>query len=197
MTDSLKIVGISGSLRKGSLNTKLLHVAEGMLPASMTMEIYPLNDLPMYNGDLETDHFPEAVERFRQKIYAADGVLMACPEYNYSVTGALKNAIDWASRKPLPNRTGKTPLEGKPVAIVGIGARFGTVRAQLHLRQIAVNTKMLVVPGPEVVISSIPNKPFTDQGELADPNSKMFLGQLLEAFEEWIYRFKAEPETVR
>ncbi len=182
---SLKILGISGSLRKASLNTQLLRASASLMPEGMELEIYDLSPLPMYNGDLEKERFPDAVEAFRNAIDRADALLITSPEYNYSVTGALKNAIDWASRSPLPERKGPSPLSNKPAAIMGVAGRIGTARSQLHLRQIAAHTNMLVVQKPEVYITNFPNKAFTEEGELADPNSVKFVTELLVALKEW------------
>jgi chromate reductase len=183
--ETLKILGISGSLRKASLNTQLLRASQKLLPEGMELEIFDLSPLPMYNSDLEKEYFPEAVEKFRNAIYATDALLITAPEYNYSITGALKNAIDWASRKPLPDRQGPSPLDQKPAAIMGVAGRMGTSRSQLHLRQIASHVNMLVVQKPEVFVTNFPNKAFTDTGDLADPNSVKFVTELLVALEAW------------
>lgn len=184
-SETLKILGISGSLRQASLNTQLLRASQKLLPDGMTLEIYDLSPLPMYNSDLEKEQFPDAVQAFHDAIYAADALLITAPEYNYSITGALKNAIDWASRKPLPDRTKPSPLDQKPAAIMGVAGRMGTSRSQLHLRQIASHVNMLVVQKPEVFVTNFPNKAFTDTGDLADPNSVKFVTELLVALKAW------------
>jgi len=126
MNDSLHIVGFSGSLRKGSYNRKLLEIAEDLLPAGVTYEIVELNDLPLYNEDVEKEGFPPAVRAFRDALQNADSIVITSPEYNSSVTGALKNALDWASR----GENGQPgPLARKPVAIMGAGGRGGTDRS--------------------------------------------------------------------
>lgn len=183
--ETLKILGISGSLRNASLNTQLLRASQKLLPEGMELEIYDLSPLPMYNSDLEKDGFPEAVAEFRNAIYAADALLITAPEYNYSITGALKNAIDWGSRKPLPDRQRPSPLNEKPTAIMGVAGRMGTSRSQLHLRQIASHVNMFVVQKPEVFVTNFPNKAFTEAGDLADPNSVKFVTELLVALKEW------------
>ncbi len=142
------ILGISGSLRRDSHNTKLLGVAADEAPQSVSIEIADISDLPLYNGDLETDddaRYPEPVLRFRRQISAADGLLFATPEYNWSVSGVLKNAIDWASRP-------ETPLHNKPAAIISGGGRFGGLRGQEHLRDILRHFEMRVVDAPDVVV---------------------------------------------
>jgi chromate reductase len=124
----LLVLGISGSLRKALYKTALLHAALDLMPPGMTLEVFDLSPLPMFNQDFEKP-FPEAVIAFRDKIAQADALQIATPEYNSSITGALKNALDWASRSPQP------PLQGKPAAIMGASTgNFGTLRAQLHLR---------------------------------------------------------------
>jgi len=126
----IQVLGISGSLRRDSYNTALLRAAAELMPPEMTLEIFDLSHLPMFNQDSEKP-FPDAVVELRTKLAQADALLIATPEYNGSISGALKNAIDWASRSP------KQPLNGKPTAIIGISTgNFGTLRAQLHLRQI-------------------------------------------------------------
>lgn len=182
----VKVLGISGSLRRGSFNTQLLRVAQGMLPEGMSLDLYDLGALPLYNQDLVVnDAFPDVVQHFQNAVRAADALLIASPEYNYSVTGVLKNAIDWASRPPQ-----NSALNGKPLGIVGVGGRFGTVRSQLHLRQIAVFTNMLPLQKPEVLISNFPNKAFDDQGNLIDEMSKKLLGELLTALRDWTLQLK-------
>lgn len=181
MASVIKVLGISGSLRKGSYNTRLLEIAKEHLPDGMTLEIAGIGDLPLYNDDLIVNgEFPAVVEAFKAKIRAADALLMAVPEYNYSVSGVLKNAIDWASRPPAT-----TPLNRKPLAMMGVGGRFGTTRAQLHLRQIAVFTNMLPLNKPEVLISNFPNRAFDDNGNLVDEMSVKFLSELLVALKDW------------
>jgi chromate reductase len=147
-TATINILGISGSLRRDSHNTKLLGVAADEAPPGLTIERADLSDLPLYNWDLEHDEeprYPDAVMQFRSQIEAADGLLFATPEYNWSVSGVLKNAIDWASRP-------ETPLRNKPAAIVSGGGRFGGLRSQEHLRDILRHFQMKVVDAPDVMI---------------------------------------------
>lgn len=190
MTTPVHVLGISGSLRKASLNTRLLHIAGGMLPPNMTLQIYDLNPLPMYNPDLEINGFPLAVEDFRARIDAADALLIATPEYNWSITGALKNAIDWASRAHrVPG--GVSPLYGKPLAIIGAGGLAGSSRAQLHMRQIAAHANMHALNKPEVVISYAGQK-FDADGNLTDANALKFLGELMVALDKWTRTLRGE-----
>ncbi len=180
-TQSLHVLGISGSLRKGSYNTFLLRAAAELLPPGETLETFDLAPLPIFNADYEKP-FPEPAVIFRERLAQADALLIACPEYNSSITGALKNAIDWASRSP------QSPLIGKPVAIVGASTgNFGTVRAQLHLRQILTHVGALTVPKPEVLIARA-EKVFDADGNLVDEAARGFLRDLLIALADWTRR---------
>ncbi|NNC75163.1 MAG: NAD(P)H-dependent oxidoreductase [Acidimicrobiia bacterium] len=144
----MKILGISGSLRSDSFNTAALRVAADVAPDGVTVEVHPLNDIPLYNFDVEEEvGFPEPVAVLRQAMADADGLLIASPEYNYSMTGALKNAIDWASRGG-----SDSPLKFIPTAMLGVGGRFGTLRAQLHLREVMLHAQARVVDDIQVYI---------------------------------------------
>ena len=121
------ILGISGSLRKGSFNTGLLRAAQELAPEGMEIAIFDLKDIPLYNGDVEAEGDPESVTALKEAIRNSDGVLFASPEYNHGITGVLKNAIDWASRD-----RDEGSLNGKPAAIVGAGGVSATARAQAH-----------------------------------------------------------------
>ena len=174
----LNILGISGSLRKGSYNTSLLRAAAELLPPGTVLDTFDLSFLPIFNPDNEKP-FPAAVEEFRVRVAEADALLIACPEYNSSLTGALKNAIDWASRSP------QSPLNRKPVAIMGASpGNFGTVRAQLHLRQVLTHVGALTVPKPEVLIARA-DKAFDAEGRLMDEAARGFLRDLLTALADW------------
>jgi chromate reductase, NAD(P)H dehydrogenase (quinone) len=172
------VLGISGSLRKASYNTALLRAAVELLPADMTLEVFDLSPLPIFNQDFEKP-FPEAVAVFRSKVAEADALLIATPEYNSSLSGALKNALDWGSRSPQP------PLIGKPVAMMGASTgNFGTVRAQLHLRQVLTHIGALSLGKPEVLVARA-EQAFDAQGKLVDEMARKFLGELLVALVEW------------
>lgn len=154
------ILGIPGSLRRDSLNRALLRAAADALPEGTHLQVADLSDLPLYNWDLEQESgFPATVQRLREQVAAADGLLIATPEYNNSMPGALKNAIDWLSRRPDP------PLDGKPAAIMGAAGRLGSIRAQMHLRTVLMHNDLKVVQQPEVLVSG--GSHFTD-GELSD-----------------------------
>lgn len=143
----MKILGISGSLRAGSYNTALLRAARELTPDGMEIEIFDLSSIPMYNDDVRLAGYPAEVAKFRDAIRAADGLLIASPEYNRSVSGVLKNAIDWASRPP------DQPFAGKPLAIMGVSnGALGAAFANYHLRQIFVYMNARMLNGPEVMI---------------------------------------------
>jgi chromate reductase len=142
----MKVVGISGSLRRDSHNTSLLRAAGELLPSGAELELVGIGDLPLYDEDIDTDRVPEAVRRFRDAIASADAVVVSTPEYNASIPGPLKNAIDWASR---PFET--NPFRGKPVLVIGASTGlFGAVWAQAEIR------KVLDHIGAEVIDSELP-----------------------------------------
>lgn len=184
MADQVKILGVSGSLRKGSYNTAALRAAVQLAPEGMTFEIADISEIPLYNDDVFKVAIPEPAKRFRDQIAAADGILFVSPEYNYSVPGHLKNAIDWASRPP------DMPFSGKPAAIMGAsGGMLGTARMQYHLRQISVFLNLFVMNRPEVMIGKAPEK-FDAEGNLTDEMTKKVMTDFLKAFHEWTLRFK-------
>jgi len=143
----MKVLGISGSLRERSYNTALLRAARELAPPNMEIGIFDLASIPIYNDDVRLTGYPPEVARFREAIRAADALLIASPEYNRSVPGMLKNAIDWASRPP------EQPFAGKPIAIMGVSnGALGAAFANHHLRQIFVYMDARMVNGPEVMI---------------------------------------------
>jgi len=170
---SIRILGIAGSLRKASFNRLALKAAHGLVPAGATLDIVDLPDLPGFNQDSEKTP-PAAVTELKAKIRAADAILLVTPEYNYSVPGVLKNAIDWCARP-----YGDSAWKGKPVAIIGASTGvLGTARAQYHLRQTLVFLDMPAVNQPEVMISGAASK-FDAGGNLTDETAKKLIGQLL------------------
>jgi chromate reductase len=179
MTDTLNILGISGSLRRASFNTALLNEAVRQAPAGMAIEVASIRDIPLYDGDVEDKGFPPGVVAFRDKLRKADALLIACPEYNFSIPGVLKNVFDWLSRPP-----DQTVTSGKPVAIMGAGGRLGGARAQYHLRQVCACLSMLPVPRPEVFVLNAWEKVGAD-GRIADPAIQKQLNDLLVALAEW------------
>lgn len=178
----IKVLGISGSLRKGSYNTMALRAAQGMVPEGMTLETAEIGDLPLYNDDIRAAGYPPVVQAFRQKLAAADALLFVTPEYNYSVPGVLKNAIDWGSRPP------DQPFDGKPVAMMGASqGQLGTARAQYHLRMMCVFLDMRPLNRPEVFIGEAQKK-FDAQGKLTDAATGEWIGKLLVALRDWTIR---------
>lgn len=180
MASSIHVVGFAGSLRKRSYNRALLHAALELLPEGMELEIVELNDLPLFSEDREHPP-PEAVRVFCQRIRQADALLIATPEYNYSVSGVLKNAIDWASRPP-----GHGAMQGKPTAIMGCSpSRFGTVRAQLALRQTLLYLDMPTVRHPEVMVTNAAER-FDAEGQLSDERTRKQVTEVLVALKELV-----------
>jgi len=179
----MKILGISGSLRRGSFNTAALHAAAELLPAGHEFSLAEIGDLPLLNTDLEQDgRFPAPVERLRAEILAADALLIATPEYNASIPAPLKNAIDWASRPA-------NVLAGKPAALLGVSpGALGTARAQYPLRQTLGVLSVQLLGQPEVFIGSATPK-FTD-GQLTDTPTREFLAKMLAAFTAFAARVK-------
>jgi chromate reductase, NAD(P)H dehydrogenase (quinone) len=182
----IKVLGICGSLRKGSFNRMALRVAQELAPAGMKVDIAEISAFPLYNEDVRAQGFPPPVQTFRDQIAAADALLFVTAEYNYSMSGVLKNAIDWASRPP------NQPFDGKPVAMMGASAGvLGTARAQYHLRQTCVFLNMLPVNKPEVMIPQAQNR-FDAEGRLTDETSKGLIKQLMESLQAWTLRLKAK-----
>lgn len=171
-------IAISGSLRKGSYNTMALKTTQKLAPPNITIEHEDISDIPFYNADVHTEKFPDNVERLVSKIKEADGVLIVSPEYNYSIPGVLKNAIDMLSRHS------DKPFDNKAVAIMGasIGPQ-GTSRMQYHLRQVMVFLNAYAVNRPEVMIATAQNK-FDPEGNLTDETAKKLIPQLLTALAE-------------
>jgi chromate reductase, NAD(P)H dehydrogenase (quinone) len=180
MTLPIRVVGFAGSLRKQSYNRALLRTALEVLPEGMELEIVELDELPLFSEDREHPP-PEAVRIFCQAIRQADALLIATPEYNYSFSGVLKNAIDWASRPP-----GQGAMQGKPTAIMGCSpGRFGTVRAQLALRQTLLYLNMPAVMHPEVMVTNAAER-FDDEGQLSDERTRKQVTELLGALKELV-----------
>jgi chromate reductase len=183
----VKVLGFAGSLRKDSYNKAALRAAQELLPPGMTLETCDLAPIPLFNEDVERDEFPAAVVEFKERIAAADALLIATPEYNYSIPGVLKNALDWASRPP-----GQSSLSGKPLAIMGASSGyFGTARAQYHLRQICVVLNMHPVNSPEIFISGAASK-FDETGKLTDGMFRDGISKLLKALQEWTIRLRGD-----
>ncbi len=175
----IKILGISGSGRKGSYNTALLNAAKELAPPSLLLETFDVSHLPLYNSDLE-DKMPLEVEEFKRKIREADAILFATPEHNYTITAVMKNAIEWGNRPSNDNS-----WENKPAAIMSAssGPRGG-VRAQLHLRQILVDLNMHALNRPLLLVANEEDK-FDLNLKLTDPQIRETIRNMLVRLEEW------------
>lgn len=193
MSDTFKILGIPGSLRKASFNRGLLEAAQEMAPIGTEIEIVGLDDIPLYNGDVEVAGVPEPVQQLAEKIRVADAILIACPEYNYSIPGVLKNAIDWTSRGSVKN-----PWRQKPVGMIGAsGGQFGTVRAQAHLRQVLGSMiEAYVMVKPEYYVNNATQK-FDSAGNLEDDDARTRLEAFVEALVSWSHRVRADEPALR
>jgi chromate reductase len=186
MSDVLTALGISGSLRKKSTNTGLLRCAREVAPADLKIEIADIAQVPLYNADIAAAGKPPAVEDIVAAIAAADALVLACPEYNYSIAPALKNVIDWASREP-----GNAALDGKAVAILGAGGRMGSSRAQYHLRQSCVFVNLHPLNKPEVFAHSSGGG-FNEGGDVVDPKIWQLVTDQMQAFVKWVRRIRPE-----
>lgn len=181
----MHILGISGSLRQGSLNTAALRSCAALLPDGVTLSLADLAAVPLYNEDLRVQGLPPSVQQLREQIKAADAIVIATPEYNYSFPGVLKNAIDWASRPP------EQPFDGKPIALIGATpGGLGTSRAQYQLRQVFIYLNGHVLNRPEVMISAAPSK-FDADGKLVDETTTENLRKLLTALCDVAYQRKS------
>jgi len=184
MSAKISILGFAGSLRKGSYNKSLLRAAQEMVPEDATLEVFDLEGIPPFNQDLE-NRPPEKVKEFKAKIKAADAILIATPEYNYSIPGVLKNAIDNASRP-----YGDNAFNGKPAAIMGASIGIlGTARAQYHLRQSMVFLNMYPLNQPEVMVPLAQEK-MDQNGRLTDQKTREKVKELLEALVSWTKKLK-------
>jgi chromate reductase, NAD(P)H dehydrogenase (quinone) len=182
MNDPIRILGIAGSLRRESYNRAALRAAAGLVPEGATLDEFELDGIPGFNQDEERNP-PEKVVDLKRRVREADAVLFVTPEYNYSVPGVLKNAIDWASRP-----YGDSAWNGKPVAIMGASVgNVGTARAQYHLRQIFVFLNMHAINQPEVMIGNASER-FDAEGNLTDETSRKLVGQLLANLVDWTRR---------
>jgi len=188
-SSTVRILGIAGSLRKGSFNRAALRAAQTLVPADATLDIFDLEGIPPFNEDDEKT-LPPRVAELKAGIRAADAVLIVTPEYNYSIPGVLKNAIDWASRPPQDS-----PLRHKPIALMGASpGGFGTVRSQLALRQVFVFTKSPVLLEPEVHVSAAGDK-FDAEGNLTDATTRQSVRALVTALVDWVQLSRAEPRV--
>jgi chromate reductase len=182
MSKPIRILGIAGSVRRESHNRAALRAATQLVPEAATIDIFELDDIPGFNQDEERNP-PAKVVELKRRIRAADAILIVTPEYNYSVPGVLKNAIDWASRP-----YGDSAWSGKPAAIMGASVgTIGTARAQYHLRQMMVFMNMFPINQPEVMIGNASER-FDAKGNLTDDTTKDFIRQLLQNLVSWTRR---------
>lgn len=182
MGNIVNILGIAGSLRRNSYNRSALRAAQNLAPDGVNLTTFELDGIPGFNEDNEKSP-PEIVVELKKQIRAADAILFVTPEYNYSVSGVLKNAIDWASRP-----YGDSAWVGKSAAIMGASVgSLGTARAQYHLRQICVTLNVHVLNQPEVMIANASQR-FDAQGNLTDESTKKHIRGLVEALAEWTQR---------
>ncbi len=183
-----KILAFAGCLRKGSYNKALIRAAVEVAPQNVAIEVFDLEGIPPFNQDLENSLPPRVIE-FKQKIRGAEALLIATPEYNYSIPGVLKNALDWASRPYQDNA-----LRGKTVAIMSASTgKFGGARAQYHLRQSFVMPNMYVVNQPEVMLPSAADN-VDANGKLTNEQTRALIKQLIEALVAWTNQLKCRPQ---
>jgi chromate reductase, NAD(P)H dehydrogenase (quinone) len=183
--NKIKVLGFAGSLRQGSYNKALVRSAAELIPGDMQLEIFDLEGIPPFNQDIE-QNMPYEVREFKTKIREADAILIATPEYNFSMPGVLKNAIDWASRP-----YGDNPFDGKPVAIMSASpGMLGGANAQFHLRQTCVFLNMYPINKPLVIVTFAQDK-FDANGKLVDDNTEKFLRQLLDNLVNWTRKLSA------
>jgi len=185
MNESVHLIGMSGSLRKDSFNTRLLFAVQELLPENVTMGVVSIADQPLYNADLDlptANQRPPIVQQFREVLATADGFVFVSPEYNYSIPGGLKNAIDWASRGE------DSPLLNKPVAVMGATpGMWGTVRMQTAFLPVFTFLNMKPVLKPEVLVAQA-SKKFDAKGKLTDDKAKDLISQKLEALKVLILK---------
>ena len=189
MNKPITILGIAGSLRRESYNRGALRAATKLFPKGATLDVFELDGIPGFNQDQEQNP-PAKVVELKKRVREADAILFVTPEYNYSVPGVFKNAIDWASRP-----YGDNAWNGKPAAIMGasIGG-IATARAQYHLRQIMVFLNMFPINQPEVMIGNAADR-FDAEGNLTDETTKDYIRRLLQALVEWTVRIQTrQPE---
>ncbi|MEI5907906.1 NADPH-dependent FMN reductase [Bacillus spongiae] len=179
-TQKINVLGFAGSLRKDSYNHALLREAAKLAPDNLDIIDFDLSDIPMFNEDLEKQGDPSIVTEFKEAIRQSDALFIVTPEYNGSIPGVLKNAIDWASRG------GKeAPLLKKPIAIMGgTPGRAGTAQAQAQLRQVLTSTRSLVMIEPQVLISGVHGL-FDEQGQLTDERTSQYIRRLLDSLADW------------
>ena len=188
----LRVLAISGSLRKSSFNSGLLRAAQDIAPDGMEITIFDIRDLPFYDGDIEAQGDPAPVTALKSAVRDADAVVFATPEYNWGTSGALKNAIDWASRD-----REEGSLMGKPATIIGAGGRAGTARAQMQLLETLAETGSVVMVKPGVLVQAFGPMKFNSEGNLTDEETKELLRRHLDDFAKWTVKLVRPHEFVR
>ena len=189
---NLRVLGISGSLRKASFNSGLLRAAREVAHEEMEITIFDIKELPFYDGDVEALGDPPSVTALKSAIRDADAVIFATPEYNWGTSGALKNAIDWASRD-----REEGSLMGKPATIIGAGGRAGTARAQMQLQETLAETGSVVMVKPGVLVQAFSPMRFDSEGNLIDDETRELLRSHLEAFAIWTLQLVRPREIVQ
>lgn len=183
----LTFAGFAGSLRKGSYNRMLLRALKQVAPPDVVINILDISGIPLYNQDLDIEDPPKAIRILRDAIRAADALVIVSPEHNYSVSGVTKTVIEWASRPPE-----NSALEGKPCAVMGGSTSgFGSVRAQLAVRQMSPESGMMLLQDPEIRVSRIHTK-FDEKGQLLDEDLRRDLAEFLQALAAWTRKLQAQ-----
>jgi chromate reductase, NAD(P)H dehydrogenase (quinone) len=186
--DTLTVLGIAGSLRRGSYNRALLRSARSLAPDDMRLDLFDLHDVPFYDADVEKQGDPEPVSALKRRIREADALVIATPEYQHSLPGVLKNALDWASRPPKD-----PPLGRKPIAMMGATTgRYGTARAQAELRKVLAYNDAIVLNRPEVLVANA-GEAFDETGELVDEKARELVRELLAALDWWARLLRDAP----
>lgn len=177
----MKLLAITGALRKESFNTQLLKAVKELAPPEMEIEIVTLHGVPLYDGDEEDKHgVPASVKALQEKVRQADGIIISTPEYNFSVPGVLKNGLDWMSRSG-------NPFKWKRVGVMGASeGPIGTARSQYHLRQNLVGLEAITMPKPEIFVALADTK--FAKGKLTDETTKKIIVTWLAAFKDWVKR---------
>lgn len=180
--EKINVIAIPGSLRQGSVTAQLLRSLQAIAPAEMDITIVTLNDIPVYNQDIEdADGFPPAVQALRDAVEQADALILATPEYNGAMSGVIKNAIDWLSRGGLLGKKIAAPISGSPGAL-------GATKAQESLRAVMTHLGMYTLPRPAIAVPQLGQK--LDGDTIADEMTQKFVGEWLEAFRDWIVQLK-------
>ena len=186
--DTLTVLGIAGSLRRGSYNRALLRSARSLAPDDMRLDLFDLHDVPFYDADVEKQGDSEPVSALKRRIREADALVIATPEYQHSLPGVLKNALDWASRPPKD-----PPLRRKPIAMMGATTgRYGTARAQAELRKVLAYNDAVVLNRPEVLVANA-GETFDETGDLVDEKARELVRELLAALGWWARLLRDAP----